>query len=142
MWTARRWVQVAGLINQTDGSGTKVKRSDAFSLGVGSRVCHQCLLVFLSEKRLARSVFGSIPAPTARCPTSRWFFARCGVPRAFPQACTGRRTKRRHTYCVKQAMGFSTVNRLVISPDLLAQWAAQASACSSFGYEVDRRFIG
>jgi hypothetical protein len=29
---------------------------------------------------------GSIPAPIAGCPTSRSFFARCGIPQAFPSS--------------------------------------------------------
>jgi hypothetical protein len=32
---------------------------------------------------------GSIPAPKAGCPTSRSFFARCGIPRASPSSCRG-----------------------------------------------------
>jgi hypothetical protein len=31
-------------------------------------------------------LLGSIPAPIAGCPTSRSFFARCGIPRAFPSS--------------------------------------------------------
>ena len=37
----------------------------------------------LSENS-AHAPSGSIPPAIAGCPTSRWFFARCGIPQAYP----------------------------------------------------------
>jgi hypothetical protein len=35
------------------------------------------------------ALVGSIPAPIAGCPTSRSFFARCGIPQVSPSSCHG-----------------------------------------------------
>jgi hypothetical protein len=40
----------------------------------------------VAAPRAKECAFGSIPSPIAGCPISRSFFARCGMPRAFPRA--------------------------------------------------------
>jgi hypothetical protein len=50
----------------------------------------------------SHALFGFIPAPMARCPTSRSFFARCGIPRTHPSSLQRSPQLRRGAPCLHQ----------------------------------------